>query len=145
MAAKLTPDGALPFPASLHLTSLLFKDGLICVKPTTVINRIYAGLACASLGADLVSNSTVSWSDWGAILESVSLPTAPVNLLLWARTGDFQRVVPEGAYCQLCKLAVLSLKTHLLSCTVLLAFGCIRSAGCSAGSLPAGLVNQSVW
>ena len=69
----------------------------------------------------MVSDSTVSWSDWGAVLESVSLPTVEVNLLMWARSGDFQRVLRDGACYQFCRLVVLSWKTHLLGCAVLLA------------------------
>ena len=101
-AAKQSPVGVVPFLESLCLSSLLFKDAMICVKPTTVSNRIHADLACASLGPAMVSDSQISWSDWGAVLESVSLPTAEVSLLMWARTGDFQRVLPQGAYWWCC-------------------------------------------
>ena len=68
----------------------------------------------------MVSISQISWSDWGAVLESISLP-AEVNLLMWARTGDFQRVLPQGAYRQFCKVVVPSWKPHLLGCAILMA------------------------
>ena len=39
-AAKQPPVGVLTFLESLCLMALLFKNGMICVKPTTVVNRI---------------------------------------------------------------------------------------------------------
>ena len=146
-AARQSPVGALPFPESLCLRSLLIKDGRMCVKQATVINKIYADLAGASLGAAVVLVRQISWSDWGAFLESVSLPTAEVNLFIWARTGDFQRVQPQGVHCQFCKLEVLSWKPHLLRCAVLLASAAFGLMAVLRDLYLQGwsIVSQSVW
>ena len=120
VAAGEMSTGLLLYVQSLELRAVLLFKGRVCVRPRSVLSVIYEVEAGFNDLPLLEGSPSQWWADWGGVLEAADLPQPELNSLMWARSGPYLRVRPEGAYCPFCTSKVSVWAHHFRICSSLI-------------------------